>query len=66
MVRVVRGAPTSEELAAVIAVITAGSRESVPGPAPVRGVSGWTDRSRYVGGAHSHRPGGWRAAAFPR
>jgi hypothetical protein len=66
--RVVRGDPTPEELAALVAVIAAraaaahssGQRDR---PAPV---SGWTERSRYVRGRLPHSPDGWRAAALPR
>ena len=62
-----RGEPTPEELAALVAVLTAvaagGAATVDPAPAAV---SGWTDRSRYVRGALSPRSNGWRAAAFPR
>jgi hypothetical protein len=66
--RVVRGEPSAEELAALVAVLAA--RAAAGGsaaPAPRR-VSGWTDRSRYV---RSGRPefgvgSGWRASALPR
>jgi hypothetical protein len=66
-VRIVRGEPTPEELAALVAVLTAvaagGAASAEPAPAAV---SGWTDRSRYVRGALAHSTNGWRAAAFPR
>ena len=68
--RVLRGAPSAEELAALVAVLAARAAEDAGGGAagPVRPVSGWTDRARYV------RPGrpefgsrtGWRASALPR
>jgi len=65
--QIVRGEPTPEELAALVAVLTAvaagGAAQAEPTPAPV---SGWTDRSRYVRGALAHTSNGWRAAAFPR
>ena len=64
---VVRGQPTPEEVAALVAVIAgraasateSGRRASAP-------VSGWTDRSRYVRGRLPHSPGGWRASTLPR
>jgi Acyl-CoA carboxylase epsilon subunit len=59
--RVVRGEPTPEELAALTAVVTAGApAESAPTEPPTRGR--WNDPT------HAHRryrpvgPAGWRAA----
>jgi hypothetical protein len=67
--RVVRGEPSAEELAALVAVLAA--RAAVGGsgePAPPRSVSGWTDRSRYVrsGRLEFGARAGWRASALPR
>ena len=65
-IRIDRGEPTAEELAAVLAVLAAagaGRESAPPAPAPE---SGWTDRSRYVRGPISPAPNGWRAAGFPR
>jgi len=67
--KVVRGEPTPEELAALVAVLAA--RAAAVGaaePERPRAVPGWTERSRYV---RSARPefgarSGWRASAFPR
>jgi hypothetical protein len=60
--RIVRGNPTAEEIAALTAVVTAtASAGGDPPPPPQRGR--WNDP------AHQHRrplrsgPGGWRAAA---
>jgi hypothetical protein len=62
---IVRGEPTPEELAALVAVLA--SRAVGGGdPAPPPKVSGWTDRARYVRGRLPHSPGGWRAFALPR
>ena len=65
LIRIDRGDPTAEELAALVAVLAvAGSgQEAAPAKAAA---SGWTDRSRYVRGPLAHAPNGWRAAAFPR
>ena len=61
LLRVVRGQPSAEELAALIAVMTAraGSR-----PAPSHAPSAWTDRSRLVRRPVSAGPAAWRASAW--
>ena len=67
--KIVRGEPTPEELAALVAVLAAGAAAGSPAePERPRAVSGWTDRSRYV---RTARPefgarSGWRASALPR
>jgi hypothetical protein len=68
--RVLRGEPTAEELAALVAVLAARAADGAGAGAaePARAVSGWTDRSRYV---RSGRLGfgartGWRASTLPR
>ena len=59
--RIVRGEPTPEELAALTAIVSAAGETEGPAAQPVRGR--WNDPS------HAHRrywptgPGGWRAAA---
>jgi Acyl-CoA carboxylase epsilon subunit len=68
--QILRGQPTPEQLAALVAVLAAAGAEEPARPAPDK-LSGWTDRSRYVRGTLQHDylnkgPGGWRAAAFPR
>jgi hypothetical protein len=63
---VLRGEPTAEELAALVAVIAGRAAQGLgqsKGGAPM---SGWTDRSRYVRGRLPHSPDGWRQAALPR
>ena len=66
-IKIVHGEPTPEELAALVAVLSAaaagGAAPDDPAPAAP---SGWTDRSRYVRGALPHAANGWRSAAFPR
>lgn len=64
LLRVVRGEPTPEELAALVAVLTA--RAAAPGPGQPPPVSGWTDRARLVRPAVVPSPGGWRASGWPR
>jgi len=61
LLRVVRGNPTPEELAALVAVVaTRGSAE--PDPAPVRSL--WA--RPVLRTALPHGPGAWRASTLPR
>jgi hypothetical protein len=68
-VRIVRGEPSAEELAALVAVLAAraaaGTGEPEAAPAAF---SGWTDRARYVRSARVEfgARAGWRASALPR
>ena len=62
--RLVRGAATPEEVAAVMAVLSAVSAEA-PEPAP-RHTSQWASRERAVRRPLSPGPGAWRASAWPR
>lgn len=63
--RVVRGDATPEEIAALVAVLTA--RAAVAKPAEdTRRVSAWADRSRSVRTTLPHGPGAWRTSTFPR
>ena len=64
VLRVVRGNPSVEELAALVTVVTAAARRASPSgstPAPSR----WTDRGRAVPTTLPHGPGAWRAFALP-
>jgi hypothetical protein len=64
LLRVVKGEPTAEELAALVAVIAArsgGAGDDV-GSGPR---SAWTDRSRYVRRPLTPGPGAWTASALP-
>jgi hypothetical protein len=62
LLRVVRGNPTPEELAALITVLAARPAPP-PEPDPVRPL--WTDHARRLG---TPRPGPttWRASGLPR
>ena len=66
VLKVVRGQPTAEELAALVAVIASQAAQASGEPAAPRKVSGRTDRARYVHAPGTPSPGGWRASAFPR
>lgn len=62
VLRIVRGEPTAEELAALVAVVAA--RSGTPAPPPATIPSAWTDRSLLVR-KHLHPgPGAWRASAW--
>ncbi|GAA2451654.1 hypothetical protein GCM10010191_82320 [Actinomadura vinacea] len=73
--QIVRGDATPEEVAALVAVLTARARAHAAAAEPSKAgagrVSGWADRSRMLRGpvAEGRRPrgpGAWRASAFPR
>jgi hypothetical protein len=59
--RVVRGEPTPEELAALVAVLAA--RPAAAEPPPVR--SAWSDPARRLGLTTRPGPGAWRRSALP-
>ena len=62
--RIVRGDPTAEEIAALVAVLSAaaGSRRAA---APTPGYA-WSARSRLLRPSPTQGQGGWRASAFSR
>lgn len=64
--RVVRGEPTPEELAALVTVLAARAA-AVPatgsGSDPAR--PAWQDRARYLRTTLPHGAGAWRASAWP-
>jgi hypothetical protein len=63
LLRVVKGEPTPEELAALVTVLA-----SLAGPpaAPVRRTAAWNAPRRLHRVVHPHGPGGWRASGLPR
>jgi hypothetical protein len=61
--RVVRGDPTAEELAALVAVL--GARAAVPGAAPASPRSAWNAPAGMVRRQVSPGPDGWRRSALP-
>ncbi|WP_432763084.1 acyl-CoA carboxylase subunit epsilon [Actinomadura xylanilytica] len=70
--QIVRGEPTPEEVAALIAVLTARAQAAATARAGGDGrrPSRWADRSRLVRGAagtamRPRGPGAWRASALP-
>ncbi|WP_238695347.1 acyl-CoA carboxylase epsilon subunit [Ornithinimicrobium flavum] len=63
VIRVERGNPTPEQLAALTVVLAAATGEGAPAPAPR---TLWTARSRFARPRPAVGPGGWRASALPR
>ncbi|HEY9349660.1 MAG TPA: acyl-CoA carboxylase subunit epsilon [Acidothermales bacterium] len=61
--RVVRGEPSAEELAAVLAVLTA--RAAPRTSSATAPSSAWADPRRRVRVPLAHGPGAWRASALP-
>ncbi len=61
--RVVKGGPTDEELAALVVVV---ATRAAAAPAPSAPKSLWRNRSRNIRPAVSPSPGAWRASGLPR
>jgi len=61
LLRVVRGDPTPEELAALIAVVTI---RAAGAPAAPGDPSAWTDRARLVRRCPPAAPGAWRNSGW--
>jgi Acyl-CoA carboxylase epsilon subunit len=61
LLRVVRGEPSPEELAALVAVLAAGTA-AAPAARPPR--SAWSDPARLLG-VHAPGPSAWRRSALP-
>ena len=68
--RVVRGNPTAEELAAVTIVLAARARAAAAAAQPAASTparrSDWSARSRLLRESVSPGPGGWKRSALPR
>ena len=62
LLRSVKGNPTPEELAALVAVIAARSAAGAPAKKPLR--SEWGHPARAVRGAHRPGPDAWRRSAW--
>ena len=63
VLRVVRGEPTAEELAALVAVLGARSAGGAPPPAAAR--SAWSDPAGLVRRPLAHGPGRWTRSSRP-
>ncbi|HEU4946079.1 MAG TPA: acyl-CoA carboxylase subunit epsilon [Kribbella sp.] len=70
VVEVVKGEPTPEELAALVAVVSARAAAAAAsadqGDAEQERASDWASYWRNVRRPLQHGPGRWRASAFPR
>ena len=67
--RVVRGNPTPDELAAVTVVLAAKARAGAAASTAATTTSGsseWSARSRLMRQSVSPSPGGWKRSALPR
>jgi|tagenome__1003787_1003787.scaffolds.fasta_scaffold20493090_2 hypothetical protein len=62
--QVVHGDPTPEEIAALVAVLSARARAAAPAEPPRRR-SAWSDPARRLRRPLSHGPGAWRTSALP-
>ena len=62
LLRIVRGDPTPEELAAVTVVLTALSRRTPEPVSPAAG--GWSDLSLRIRRIPAPGPGAWRSSAW--
>jgi hypothetical protein len=65
VLRVIRGDATPEEIAALLAVVTARAR-AVAEPPPRRAPAAWSDRALTMRAPAAPGPGAWRASAWPR
>jgi hypothetical protein len=66
VLRVIRGEPTADELAAVVVVLAARAAEAGPEPAPRPARSQWAAKARQMRPQLTPGPGAWRASALPR
>ena len=66
ILRIVKGDPTPDEVAALVAVVSAmaGAAAEVAGRA-TRPRPQWSAPARRLRGRHTHGPGAWRAAGLP-
>lgn len=67
VIKVERGRPTAEELAAVVALVQArAAAAQAPADGPSR-LDAWASPARNVpNSAHTPGPGAWRTSAWPR
>ena len=64
VIRVLRGVPTAEELAALVGVLAA--RSAAGAPPPPRERSLWRRHEARIGAPLAAGPGAWRASGLPR
>lgn len=66
VIRVERGNPTPEQLAALTVVLSAAGQGEGGAGGDARGRTLWTARSRFARPRPAVGPDGWRASALPR
>ena len=64
VLRIVRGAPSAEDVAALVAVVAAASASGGSRPRTAPASAGWAAHEHTVRGPLA--AGGWRASAAPR
>ncbi|WP_310964440.1 acyl-CoA carboxylase subunit epsilon [Nocardioides terrisoli] len=63
LLRVLTPGTTAEEVAALVAVLSAMGSDA---PEPPRRTSAWSDPRRRLTPSYPHGPGGWHASGLPR
>jgi hypothetical protein len=66
LLAIVAGDPSAEQIAAVVAVLSARIDQAGRARGGETARSGWSARSRLVRAPTARSPGGWRASALPR
>ena len=66
LLRIVRGNPTAEEVAALVAVVAAAGSSGEGSGGADREMSSWADRGRLLRQPLEHGPHAWRSSALPR
>ncbi|MFI5958394.1 acyl-CoA carboxylase subunit epsilon [Cryptosporangium sp. NPDC051539] len=64
VLRILRGTPTAEELAALVGVLAARSAAAVPSGPRAREL--WRRQEARIGAPLAAGPGAWRASGLPR
>ena len=64
--RIVKGEPTEQELAALVTVVAARTTGGVESEGEQQPRSAWGDPAHAVRPVPRHGPDGWRRSAFPR
>ncbi|MFA3879489.1 acyl-CoA carboxylase subunit epsilon [Streptomyces sp. MMCC 100] len=65
-IKVVRGNPTPEELAAVVTLLTTVGTAAPAAPAPRRTGAAWASTRRLLRTPQGYGPVGWLASALPQ
>ena len=63
LLRIVKGDPTPEEVAALVSVVSALAAGAQASSGQARPKSQWASHARRLRGTHRHGPGAWRASS---